>query len=167
MKTESLSLRWAALKARRQAGAIPAAQVWQLMETLRVLPETVKRLQTTGQMVEQATSKIMDECDRIRVCGGDVKALLEGLETPLEVDVMAALESALEEMTASVMRVYELCNFQDVNQQNQVRTMQVLSGIESRLQPMRAELGLVVEQENEAAKLQQGEIDSLLDTLKR
>lgn len=168
MKAEGLSMRWAALKAKRLGGMVPAAPVWEVMETLRPLPEMVRRLSLTGQMVEQATGKIMDECDQIRACGKDVKALLEGLDVPLDVDVMAALESALDEMNASVMRVYELCNFQDVSQQSQVRTMQVLSGIQARLQPVRVALGVVgSDGENEVAKLRQDEVDGLVEGLKR
>lgn len=165
--THGLSQRWAALKAKQGNATVPAAQVCTLVEMLQPLPEAVQNLRQTGQLVEQATAKIMDECDRVRVCGRDIQALLDGLEVPLDVDVQAALESALEEMNAGILRVYELCNFQDLNQQNQVRTMQLLSGIENQLAPVRAMVGVVKPVAEQVPSLQQDEVDSLLGTLER
>lgn len=149
---------WAALRAE---DAALAAQARGMQDTLAALPEAVVRLDRAAQMVEQSTVRIMDECDRMRVCGEDLRAALMAAEPALDADLLATLESSIDEIAAGVVRVYEQCNFQDLNAQAHGRAMAVLSALQAGLQPPGDG------PDGAAAPLQQDEIDALLRVVGR
>lgn len=168
MEPLGLSRRLALLRAGVKIGTLPARPVMAVLDAMRPLPETLGQLQRSAQMVENSTLKIMDTCDRIRACVEDLRAGMMAATPPLEADLMATLESTLDEISGGVVQVYELCNFQDLNAQSHNRAMNILTTIQDGIGPLQLALGTVAEappNDEQKAILQQDEIDSLLDAV--
>lgn len=104
--------------AKMEIAAIRPAEI-----TAEHIPAATDQLDAVVGATEEATNKIMDECDRI----GDVAAAL-----PPEPSA---------QLTACVTRIFEACNFQDLTGQRITKVVAALKHIEDKIQALLAALG--------------------------
>lgn len=107
------------------------------------LPSATNQLDAIVHMTEQATSKIMDECDRVTMFHNDMRERLINMDPPLEPDALAGVDDSINEAAASITRVYEACNFQDITVQRVQKVVRALQEIERQVLRMVVVFGLM------------------------
>lgn len=107
------------------------------------LPGAANQLDAIVQMTEQATGRIMDECDRMTMFHNDMRERLINMDPPLDPDALAGVDASMNEAAASVTRVYEACNFQDITVQRVQKVVRALQEIERQVLRMVVVFGLV------------------------
>lgn len=91
--------------------------------TAEHIPAATDQLDAVVGATEEATNKIMDECDQIGGIAGNLSP-----ETN-------------EQLTACITRIYEACNFQDLTGQRITKVVTALKHIEEKIQALLAALG--------------------------
>lgn len=150
------------------------------------LPSATNQLDAIVQMTEAATSKIMDECDRLTMFHTDMRERLINMDPPLEPDALAGVDDAINQAATSITHIFEACNFQDITGQRVQKVVRALQEIERQVLRMVVVFGLVenkdrldaettAELQEDAALLngpqldgqglEQDEIDSILSKL--
>lgn len=150
------------------------------------LPSATNQLDAIVQMTEQATGKIMDECDRLTMFHTDMRERLINMDPPLEPDALAGVDDAINQAATSITHIFEACNFQDITGQRVQKVVRALQEIERQVLRMVVVFGLVenrdrldaettAELQEDAALLngpqldgqglEQDEIDSILSKL--
>lgn len=107
------------------------------------LPSATNQLDAIVQMTEQATGKIMDECDRVTMFHNDMRERLINMDPALEPDALAGVDDSMNEAAASVTRIYEACNFQDITVQRVQKVVRALQEIERQVLRMVVVFGLM------------------------
>lgn len=87
------------------------------------IPTATLELDAVVGSTEEATNRIMDECDKISALAGSVTG------------------ATGEELIACVTRVYEACNFQDITGQRISKVVGALKLIETKVQALLEALG--------------------------
>lgn len=87
------------------------------------IPNATDQLDAVVGATEEATNKIMDECDRVSAIAGTL---------PPEQN---------EQLTACVTRIFEACNFQDLTGQRITKVVSALKHIEDKIQALLLALG--------------------------
>jgi len=150
------------------------------------LPNAANQLDAIVQMTEQATGRIMDECDRLTMFHNDLRERLIAMDPPLDPDALAGVDDAINQAAASITHIFEACNFQDITGQRVQKVVRALQEIERQVLRMVVVFGLMENKNNldaeTAAELQedaallngpqlsgqgldQDEIDSILSKL--
>ena len=106
------------------------------------LPNATNQLDAIVAMTEQATSQIMDECDRLTMFHNDFRERLVNMDPPLHPDAMAGVDDALNNAQTSITKVYEACNFQDITSQRIQKVVKALHEIERQVLRMVVVFGL-------------------------
>ncbi|NBX86871.1 MAG: hypothetical protein EBQ80_06560 [Proteobacteria bacterium] len=109
-------------------------------------PNATNHLDAIVQMTEQATSKIMDECDRLNMFHNDMRERLINMDPPLDPNVLAGVDDAITQAQTSITHVFEACNFQDITVQRIQKVVKALQEIERQVLRMVLVFGL---QEND------------------
>ena len=91
--------------------------------TTEHIPHATDQLDAVVGATEEATNKIMDECDHI-------SSLASTLTSEQN-----------EKLTACVTRIYEACNFQDLTGQRITKVVSALKHIEDKIQALMVALG--------------------------
>jgi chemotaxis protein CheZ len=110
------------------------------------LPTATNQLDAIVQMTEQATGRIMDECDRLTMFHNDLRDRLLNMDPPLDPMAMAGVDDALNEAATSITHVFEACNFQDITGQRIQKVVRALQEIERQVLRMVVVFGLVENQ---------------------
>lgn len=87
------------------------------------IPMATDELDAVVGATEDATNKIMDECDQINILAGEL-----------------APEQS-EKLIASVTRIFEACNFQDITGQRITKVVQALKHIDAKIEALMKALG--------------------------
>lgn len=111
------------------------------------LPTATNQLDAIVQMTEQATGRIMDECDRLTMFHNDLRDRLLSMDPPLDPMVMAGIDDALNEAATSITHVFEACNFQDITGQRIQKVVRALQEIERQVLRMVVVFGLVANED--------------------
>ncbi|MDD9912148.1 MAG: protein phosphatase CheZ [Alphaproteobacteria bacterium] len=153
--------------------------------TNKEIPDASSQLDAIVHLTEQATGKIMDECERVQSIHQMVRDRLLAAEPPLDPDAMAGVDDAMTDAETSVTHIYEACNFQDITGQRIQKVVKALQEIERQVLRMVVVFGLSHNDElDEETKkelehdvellsgpalsgqgLDQGDIDDILETL--
>ena len=112
------------------------------------LPTATNQLDAIVQMTEQATGRIMDECDRVTMFHNDMRERLINMDPPLEPDALAGVDDAMNEAAASITHIYEACNFQDITVQRVQKVVKALQEIERQVLRMVVVFGLMENKHN-------------------
>lgn len=107
------------------------------------LPSATNQLDAIVQMTEQATSRIMDECDRLTMFHNDTRERLIAMDPPLEPDTLAGVDDAINNAATSVTHIFEACNFQDITVQRIQKVVRALQEIERQVLRMVVVFGLM------------------------
>ena len=128
------------------------------------LPNATNHLDAIVQMTEQATSRIMDECDQITNFHNDLKERLLAAEPPIDPNTLMGVDDALTQAQASLTYIFEACNFQDITVQRIQKVVKALQEIERQVLRMVVVFGLVENQSklDEATKAELNEDAALL-----
>ena len=110
------------------------------------LPNATNHLDAIVQMTEQATSQIMDECDRLNMFHTDMRERLISMDPPLDPNILAGVDDAITQAQTSITHVFEACNFQDITVQRIQKVVKALQEIERQVLRMVLVFGL---QEND------------------
>lgn len=110
------------------------------------LPTATNQLDAIVQMTEQATGKIMDECDRLTMFHNDLRERLINMDPPLEPDALAGIDDAINNASTSITHIFEACNFQDITGQRIQKVVRALQEIERQVLRMVVVFGLVENQ---------------------
>lgn len=150
------------------------------------IPNATTQLDAIIQMTEAATGRIMDECDRLGMFHADLRERLLAMDPPLDPNAMAGVDDGLSEAEASITKIYEACNFQDITGQRIQKVVRALQEIERQVLRMVVVFGLIQNEDtlDEATKeelqqdvallegpqlagqgLEQDDIDALLSKL--
>ena len=87
------------------------------------IPDATDQLDAVVGATEEATNKIMDECDRVSSIAGTLSPAQN------------------EQLTACVTRIFEACNFQDLTGQRITKVVSALKHIEDKIQALMLALG--------------------------
>lgn len=87
------------------------------------IPDATDQLDAVVGATEEATNKIMDECDRVSTIAGTLSPAQN------------------EQLTACVTRIFEACNFQDLTGQRINKVVSALKHIEDKIQALMLALG--------------------------
>lgn len=112
------------------------------------LPSATNQLDAIVQMTEQATGRIMDECDRLTMFHNDMRERLINMDPPLDPEALAGIDDALNEAATSVTHVFEACNFQDITVQRVQKVIRALQEIERQVLRMVVVFGLMENKNN-------------------
>ncbi len=128
------------------------------------LPNAANHLDAIVQMTEQATGRIMDECDQITNFHNDVKERLLSADPQIDANVLMGVDDAMNQAQTSVTHIYEACNFQDITVQRIQKVVKALQEIERQVLRMVVVFGLVENQSklDEATKQELTEDAALL-----
>jgi chemotaxis protein CheZ len=128
------------------------------------LPNANNHLDAIVQMTEQATGRIMDECDQITNFHNDAKERLLAAEPAIDPNTLMGVDDALNQAQTSVTHIYEACNFQDITVQRVQKVVKALQEIERQVLRMVVVFGLVENQSklDEATKQELTEDAALL-----
>lgn len=107
------------------------------------LPTASNHLDAIVQMTEQATSQIMDECDKLTMFHNDMRERLINMDPPLEPNVLAGVDDGLNEAMTSITHIYEACNFQDITVQRIQKVVKALQEVERQVLRMVVVFGLM------------------------
>lgn len=129
------------------------------------LPSASNHLDAIVQMTEQATSKIMDECDKLSVFHNDLRERLINMDPPLDPDALASVDDGLNEAMTSITRIFEACNFQDITVQRIQKVVKALQEVERQVLRMVVVFGLVQNEQklDDATKAELKEDAALLN----
>jgi len=119
------------------------------------IPNAANQLDAIIQMTETATGRIMDECDRLNMFHNDLRERLISMDPPLDPDVLAGVDQAMEEAQTSITRIYEACNFQDITGQRIQKVVRALQEIERQVLRMVVVFGLIQNSESMDAETKQ------------
>jgi chemotaxis protein CheZ len=128
------------------------------------LPNATNHLDAIVQMTEQATGRIMDECDQVSNFHNDAKERLLAAEPAIDPNTLMGVDDALNQAQTSVTHIYEACNFQDITVQRVQKVVKALQEIERQVLRMVVVFGLVENQSklDEATKQELTEDAALL-----
>lgn len=128
------------------------------------LPNATNHLDAIVQMTEQATGRIMDECDQVTNFHNDAKERLLAAEPAIDPNTLMGVDDALNQAQTSVTHIYEACNFQDITVQRIQKVVKALQEIERQVLRMVVVFGLVENQSklDEATKQELTEDAALL-----
>ncbi len=112
------------------------------------LPSASNQLDAIVQMTEQATGRIMDECDRLTMFHTDMRERLLNVDPPIEPDALAGIDDAMNSAAASVTHIFEACNFQDITVQRIQKVVKALQEIERQVLRMVVVFGLMENKNN-------------------
>lgn len=107
------------------------------------LPSATNQLDAIVQMTEQATGRIMDECDRLTMFHNDTRERLIAMDPPLDPDALAGVDDAINNAATSVTHIFEACNFQDITVQRIQKVVSALQEIERQVLRMVVVFGLM------------------------
>ncbi|RYG62162.1 MAG: chemotaxis protein CheZ [Alphaproteobacteria bacterium] len=107
------------------------------------LPSATNQLDAIVQMTEQATGRIMDECDRLTMFHNDMRERLINMDPPIEPDALAGIDDAMNLAATSVTHIFEACNFQDITVQRIQKVVSALQEIERQVLRMVVVFGLM------------------------
>ncbi len=107
------------------------------------IPNATTQLDAIIQMTETATGRIMDECDRLGMFHADLRERLLAMDPPLDPNAMAGVDDGLSEAAASITKIYEACNFQDITGQRIQKVVGALQEIERQVLRMVVVFGLI------------------------
>jgi chemotaxis protein CheZ len=110
------------------------------------LPNATNHLDAIVQMTEQATGRIMDECDQVTNFHNDVKERLLSADPQIDPNILMGVDDALNQAQTSVTHIYEACNFQDITVQRIQKVVKALQEIERQVLRMVVVFGLVENQ---------------------
>ena len=106
------------------------------------IPEASNQLDSIIRMTEQATSIIMDQCERVNMIFETIRERMLAADPPIEPDAIAGVEDALVDAATSITRIYEACNFQDITGQRIQKVLIALQEIERQVLRMVVVFGL-------------------------
>lgn len=106
------------------------------------IPDASVQLDEIIKMTEQATTRIMDCCERLQATQNRLRDRLLSAEPPLDPELMAGVDDALMENETSVTQIFEACNFQDVTGQRIQKVVKTLQEIERQVLRMLVVFGL-------------------------
>ncbi len=112
------------------------------------LPNATNQLDAIVQMTEQATGRIMDECDRLTMFHNDLRERLIAMDPPLDPDALAGVDDAINQAAASITHIFEACNFQDITGQRVQKVVRALQEIERQVLRMVVVFGLMENKNN-------------------
>ncbi|TKW60694.1 MAG: protein phosphatase CheZ [Blastochloris viridis] len=112
------------------------------------LPNATNQLDAIVQMTEQATGRIMDECDRLTMFHNDLRERLIAMDPPLDPDALAGVDDAINQAAASITHIFEACNFQDITGQRVQKVVRALQEIERQVLRMVVVFGLMENKHN-------------------
>lgn len=127
------------------------------------LPEASTQLDAIIKMTEEATTRIMDECERVQSTHATMRDRLLSIDPPLDPDAMIGIDDALNDAETSVTRIYEACNFQDITGQRIMKVVKALQDIERMVLRMLVVFGLSHSQLDESSKKELEEDAQLLN----
>lgn len=107
------------------------------------LPSASNHLDAIVHMTENATSKIMDECDKLSVFHNDLRERLINMDPPLDPDALASVDAGLNDSMTSITHIFEACNFQDITVQRIQKVVKALQEVERQVLRMVVVFGLV------------------------
>ncbi len=107
------------------------------------LPNATNQLDAIVQMTEQATGRIMDECDRLTMFHTDLRERLIAMDPPLDPDALAGVDDAINQAAVSITHIFEACNFQDITGQRVQKVVRALQEIERQVLRMVVVFGLM------------------------
>jgi chemotaxis protein CheZ len=110
------------------------------------LPNATNHLDAIVQMTEQATGRIMDECDQVTNFHNDVKERLLSADPQIDPNILMGVDDALNQAQTSVTHIYEACNFQDITVQRVQKVVKALQEIERQVLRMVVVFGLLENQ---------------------
>jgi chemotaxis protein CheZ len=110
--------------------------------TSKEIPDASNQLGAIVQMTEAATGRIMDELDGMSQLQNDLRDRLINMDPPLDPDALSAVDAALNDCTASITKIYEACNFQDITGQRIQKVVRALQEIERHVLRMVVVFGL-------------------------
>lgn len=123
------------------------------------IPDASVQLDEIVRMTENATSTIMDQCDKMQGLNATLRDRLLSSEPPIDPDVMAGVDDAMTEAEASITEIYQACNFQDITGQRIQKVVKALQEIERHVLRMVIVFGLTQNEEklddNTKAELKQ------------
>lgn len=107
------------------------------------IPDASNQLDAIVQMTEEATDKIMDNCERLQAFHSTIRERLmaEG-SASINADIMAGVDDALNDAQTSITHIFEACNFQDITGQRIQKVVKVLREIERHVLRMVVVFGL-------------------------
>lgn len=106
------------------------------------LPEASDQLDEIVKTTEAATQRIMDACEQLQGVSARLRDRMMIIDPPLDPDVAASMEDALQEADSHVISIYEACNFQDITGQRIQKIIKVLREIERQVFRMVIVFGL-------------------------
>ncbi|MBI1308838.1 MAG: hypothetical protein GC129_03120 [Proteobacteria bacterium] len=107
------------------------------------LPTASNHLDAIVQMTEQATGKIMDECDKLSTFHNNIRERLVNMDPPLDPDALAGVDDGITEAMTSITHIYEACNFQDITVQRIQKVVKALQEVERQVLRMVVVFGLM------------------------
>ena len=107
------------------------------------IPQASNQLDAIVQMTEQATGRIMDECEGLNTNLETMRDILLAMDPPLDPDALAGIDGAMTEAAAGVTKIFEACNFQDITGQRIQKVVKALQEIERQVLRMVVVFGLV------------------------
>jgi chemotaxis protein CheZ len=110
--------------------------------TDKEIPDASSQLDVIVSMTEQATGRIMDECERVQSIHNNIRDRLLAMDPPLDPDAMAGVDDAITDAETSVTHIYEACNFQDITGQRIQKVVKCLQEIERQVLRMVVVFGL-------------------------
>ncbi|PIZ31073.1 MAG: hypothetical protein COY40_02975 [Alphaproteobacteria bacterium CG_4_10_14_0_8_um_filter_53_9] len=111
------------------------------------IPQASNQLDAIVQMTEQATGRIMDECEGLNTNLETMRDVLLSMDPPLDPDALAGIDGAMTEAAAGVTRVFEACNFQDITGQRIQKVVKALHEIERQVLRMVVVFGLAAKED--------------------
>lgn len=106
------------------------------------IPDASDQLDEVIRMTESATGRIMDGCESIENLHQRLRDQLVYMDPPLDPDALAGIEDCLGEAQASIVSIFEACNFQDVTGQRIQKIVTVLKEVERKILAMVLAFGL-------------------------
>jgi chemotaxis protein CheZ len=107
------------------------------------LPNASEQLDTIIKTTEQATGKIMDNCERLGGIHERLKERIAGSEIAAsDPDLLASLDDAVSESQAYITEIFEACNFQDLTGQRIQKIVKTLREVERQVLRMVIVFGL-------------------------
>ena len=107
------------------------------------LPNATNQLDAIVAMTENATSKIMDECDRLSAFHNNMRDRLISMDPPLDPDALAGIDDEINNAATSITHIFEACNFQDITSQRIQKVVKALQEVERQVLRMVVVFGLM------------------------
>jgi chemotaxis protein CheZ len=107
------------------------------------LPNASEQLDTIVKTTEQATGKIMDNCERLTDMHLRIKERIAGSSVAAtDPDLLASLDDAMTESQSHITEIFEACNFQDLTGQRIQKIVKTLREVERQVLRMVIVFGL-------------------------